>query len=79
MKKWVVLSLFLTLLATMGSTCKKAETTEPAESGAASEATPPAQPAAAPDSGAAPAANPAADEAGMGEAGEIKEGAAHED
>jgi hypothetical protein len=65
------------MLATMGSTCKKAETTEPAETPAATE-----QSTAAPanaDPAAAPAANPANDEGGMGEAGEIKEGASHED
>lgn len=66
MKKALALSLLLAALVTTGGTCKKDE---------------PAAPPAPQDSasGETGAAAPSQDEAGMGEASEVKDGQTHED
>ena len=70
MKKTLILSLFLAILATTGATCKKEEPVAPPT---------PEESSIAP-AGETGAAAPANDEGGMGEAADVKDdGQTHED
>ena len=73
MKKALILSLFLAVLATTGATCKKEEAPPIPQDSASAEGA-----AAEGETGAAAA--PANDEGGMGEAADVKDnGQTHED